>query len=206
VSQELDFHKIVFLLITEDLYRKQWQPVERDGLLYLCPENARKKACLQGTSRMLVLDDNDLSIEEMLSIIEDRELIAPAQGFADWWTRNTFIGSRFRPFFFDDVTADSPKPKPAVLEKQLVRWLGELQTEFRDKEIVLIHLPTKEDVLQGRFNIDAASHARSVGIEYISLLEQCDFETDDYYAIDGHPNEQGYQKVLECVGAALNLI
>lgn len=205
-SEELNFQKIVFLLLTNDLYRRQWLPVERDGFLYLCPENPRGKACPSGRSRILVLPDNDLSIEELLSIIEERKLIAPVEGVVDWWTRNTFIGSNFRPLLFHDLRVKPPKPKPAALEKYLVRWLREIQIEFRDKEVVLIHLPTKADVLQGHFDIDVASQARSFGIEYISLLERCDFGIDDFYPIDGHPNDRGYQKFLECVGAALDLI
>lgn len=205
-ATELNFEKIVFLLITDDLNRKQWKPIERGGVLHLCPEDARRRACLSGPSRILVLDENDTSIDEMMAIIDEKGLIPPSQGILDWWTRNTFIGSRLRSRLVGEVAAGPPAPAPDMLERQFARWLLELQEKFSDKEIVLIHLPTKDDVLQGHFSIDAASQARSAGFEYVSLLEQCNLEIDDYFTIDGHPNDRGYQKILECVGSALDLI
>jgi hypothetical protein len=206
VETELDFQKIVFLMITEDIYRNQWRPFERDGTLYLCPEAKTKKTCRSEPSRMLVLNDNDLGVDQMQAIMKEKGVIQPARGVLEWWMRESFIGARLRPLIIGETPNTRAKPSQGMMERLFADWLEAVKTEFGPKEIVVVHLPTKADVYAGHFALDAASRAQSAGIEYISLLEECDLEFDDYFAIDGHPNSRGYQKILQCVGSALDLI
>ena len=79
-------------------------------------------------------------------------------------------------------------------------------SEIYNNDLVLIHLPQKQEVFENSFN------KKSKGIlnfflekkfNYINGLEKCNFEKNDFYKYDGHLNSEGYQKLFDCT---LNLL
>ena len=74
--------------------------------------------------------------------------------------------------------------------------LNTLRTRFPNLQLVLI--PQRDEVgLLGISNLDTQVVKRHLIKEHIPY-SQCDLSSTDYMPIDGHPNQQGHQKILGC--------
>ena len=71
------------------------------------------------------------------------------------------------------------------------------------KNIVFIHLPTKEELERGRAPDHMGQLAREkildTGSKLVDGFNVCGLEPKDYFANDPHPNPVGYQKIASCV-------
>jgi hypothetical protein len=69
------------------------------------------------------------------------------------------------------------------------------------KNITVIHLPEKEEVIQGRyseFGAKSKDFIQSRHIPYIDGLALCKLNKGDFYRYDDHPNASGYKKIYDC--------
>jgi hypothetical protein len=68
----------------------------------------------------------------------------------------------------------------------------------RYPHLQLILIPQRDEVgLLGTPNLDTQVVKQRLTQEQIPYT-QCDLTSSDYMPIDGHPNQQGYQKILAC--------
>ena len=74
----------------------------------------------------------------------------------------------------------------------------------RYPHLQLILIPQRDEVgLLGSPNLDTEVVKQRLTQDQVPF-SQCDLSTADYMPIDGHPNQQGYQKILRCVISAMD--
>jgi lysophospholipase L1-like esterase len=86
-----------------------------------------------------------------------------------------------------------------------VKAINHLIKLYNDK-IIFIHIPAKDEILNGmsKLGTEARSAIRENGKEVIDGFEICRLKIEDYFPNDGHPNQQGYKKIGDCVLKVLN--
>jgi lysophospholipase L1-like esterase len=75
------------------------------------------------------------------------------------------------------------------------------------KNVLFIHLPQKDETKYNRINPYgelARSTIADQGGNLVDGFKACGLTNADYYPNDGHPNQQGYAKIEECIRKSIN--
>jgi lysophospholipase L1-like esterase len=79
--------------------------------------------------------------------------------------------------------------------------LNNLRARYPNLQLILV--PQRDEVgLLGAPNLDTQAVKQRLTQEQVPFT-QCDLTSADYMPIDGHPNQQGYQKILACTIKAM---
>ena len=68
--------------------------------------------------------------------------------------------------------------------------------------MVFIHIPQKDEIKFNRvnpFGLLARESIEKNGGNLIDGFSRCGLQSNDYYPNDGHPNQEGYSKIEQCV-------
>jgi len=76
--------------------------------------------------------------------------------------------------------------------------LEEIRRNFSDKEIIFLHLPSKDEVKRNVYDSDVETLIKEVGLKYWPALYRCSISTDGFFELDGHPNQKGYDQITQC--------
>lgn len=192
----LDFGNVVFLLISDDLERKPWRPVEREDRIVLCPSDVPEESCAAAESRILVLRDREASPRQIFDRLAAAGLITT--GPMAWLERRSIVAAGFR------ATLRS-EPKPSV-RVDLSDWLARLSSLYPDQSIHFLQIPEKGEVRRAALRIEIGEQVRAAGHHYVSLLDECDLQREDYFDRDPHLRAEGNTRLRSCVGRALGLL
>jgi hypothetical protein len=195
-DRRLDFANVVFLLISDDLRRRPWRPVEADGRIVLCPLGVNDVACAQSTTPMFVLRDPDASHAEIFASLERKALLAT--GPRAWLERRSIVVAAL-------WGARGAEPEPE-LHADIRDWLGQLARRYGDKAIHFLQIPEKDEVARGALRLPIGDQVRAAGHRYVSLLDACEFRIDHYFPLDPHLRADGYAELRSCVGRVLALL
>ncbi len=72
--------------------------------------------------------------------------------------------------------------------------------------VLFIHIPEKSEVALGKASMigeEAVKKIYAVNGMLFDGRTKCGFDQNDFFVNDGHPNARGYEKIAECVKAAL---
>ena len=96
--------------------------------------------------------------------------------------------------------------RPRKLEQMpdfSVEALNKLRNYFKELPITLVHLPMKKEISNDTYSMDIQSVLAPLNIRYIDGLQTCNLTKNDYFSLDSHPNDKGYDKILDCVAEVL---
>jgi hypothetical protein len=204
VDQELDFDRIAVVMITDDVGRRRWAPVENDGKLVMCPDSLPRSQCEAMPSRLLILEDDSAPLGALFERVRREGLIEDPTSVGEFLERKTFLGFRWRALRRSQ--GETPQRwSAAATDRRVRKWLSRMVADFPDTPMILIQLPDMGEVQQTRLDVDVSETVRGAGLEYVSLLDVCDLEPSDYFGYDDHPRASGYDKIGSCVGHALGL-
>jgi lysophospholipase L1-like esterase len=87
-----------------------------------------------------------------------------------------------------------------------VAALQSIVAKVRRSNILLIHLPQKDEIGRGPnlFGVRARELISQQSLAFADGFNACGLTAADYYVNDGHPNANGYAKIGACVKDALN--
>jgi hypothetical protein len=80
--------------------------------------------------------------------------------------------------------------------------LNLIVSHYGKENITTIHLPSREEVINGKYNYFGRlvrEFIVSSNISYFDGLKLCGLSKDDFYKYDGHPNASGYAKIRRLV-------
>jgi hypothetical protein len=203
-DRELDFDEIVVLFITHDLYRPRVRVIEHDRRIHLCGAEESRKTCRARESWLLVMDDPEADRDAIFARIRASGQAQDPDSLAVWLQRNTYLGYGLS--VRGALEASFEAGRQSYAERSWSRdELSRLREDFPEAPITFLQIPEKAEVARGEYFVDSVSAIRQAGFDYVSLLEVCDLVLDDYHRIDGHPHQEGYAKISECVAEALGL-
>ena len=90
---------------------------------------------------------------------------------------------------------DSPK---ILKSNEVIKFFID---KFNDK-VLFVHIPTKFEIIFNNkdfFGLKTIEYIKKNNGKIIDGFKECNFNEDDFYKYDGHPNEKGYSKLSDCI-------
>lgn len=191
-ERRLAFDTVLMVGIGPDFTRVPWHPVERGGLMWLCPSDQSEEDCLATPTDLRILDFATPSIDASagsprLSLsYRLRQVVRAIFPSLSTLQRNLRTSIQLKAEIPDAARRDFADFR---------QWGG-------NRTLVFLHVPLREETERRSFLTPLREIAEAHGIRYVSGLD-CGFTPKDYFPRDGHPNAAGYDRLRACAAAAL---
>jgi len=199
VSRDLKFNEILIAAISHDALRRRWRPVEKENKFYMCGLNNEKCLETPAVSPLHILDENQTESYIDKSVNEFYETLK-YKNFRKYLSRQTYIG---RAMHIRNWRKIKRLTKPKQIPGFSLEALKRLREYFKNLPITLVHLPMKDEILNGAYSFDLSSAVVPLDIRYVDGLQTCNLTINDYFSLDSHPNDKGYGKILDCVAGVM---
>lgn len=199
ISKDLKFNEILIVAISHDPTRRRWRPVEKENKLYMCRLENEKCSESPTVSPLHIFDKNQTAsyINESVDIFYKK---LQSKNLRKYLSRQTYIGRSLH------IRKWRKSKRPGKLRQMpgfSVESFKKLRNYFKELPITLVHLPMKNETLNGAYSMDMQSVVAPLNIRYIDGLQTCNLTMNDYFSLDSHPNDKGYDKILDCVAGVL---
>lgn len=192
VESRLAFDTVLMIGISPDFTRPLLRPLERDGLLWLCPTDQTDEQCLATPTDLRALDPASPPTQEPAHL--------PGKSPLD------FLRGIVRAVFPSLSSLQRNLRASLRLTAELPEAAAQTFADFRqwggDRTLVFLHIPLRDEAERQAFLTPLQEIAKAHGIRYVSGLE-CGFTVKDYMTRDMHPNAAGYDRIRACASAAL---
>jgi len=198
-SEQLHITHIVILAISDDSTRNFWYPLTNSSEIRFCRENVHSSECIK-TPYIAKIIDPTSSSEDILKVadnmIEDRGKGSGLRGVLKQSELLTFVVRSLRTM--------SQKKIGNTGNSFSLDALRNIREAFPSAEIYFIHLPQKQEVVNGEYFLDnAGKEIEKIGISYFPALKEWHWQKDMFFVHDGHPNNVGYDNIRNCVSSYL---
>ena len=191
VDSSIRVNKVVVPFISDDYQRKVWNFSDR---LLNCFEDAAKCQGNEGYFPLPKSVDTESFVSNLRKFRDteyaEKQAKKERSFFRQYFPRIHFIGGYIK----NEYKLRFKNANPAA-----IAYLSEKY----GKNIVFIHLPTKEELERGNAPDHMGQLARekilNTGSKLVDGFNVCGLETKDYFVNDPHPNPEGYKKIAQCV-------
>jgi hypothetical protein len=205
-KKNLKINKVYVLFVWHDFFRSPWTPTYYNAENCLInPDN-----CYGGEPYFGIPNDN--KFEKILNLRRGHRT-------GIWPSKNVSMKAKIKFYFPLSISF-----LQNILSKNTIAKNRAFKLNFEDgvffknldailklseiykNDLVLIHLPQKQEVFENSLNKKSKSISNfflKKEFNYINGLEKCKFLKKDFYRFDGHLNSKGYQKLFNCT---LNLL
>ncbi len=195
------YQHIVLLPISDDFTRLYWRPVVANDTVVLCPTNESDEFCAEKSPAALLVDfeSTDAAILE-----KTRATVAPPADLQSWF-RKTELFQQTRSLWnkkFNRLAIANQKIQDAIdkgKRKVNLAAIADMRKRLPNVPIHLIHLPEKQEVANGKYELDLKETMEKMGVRYYPALYDCHWSADMYHRFDPHPNAKGYEAISRCV-------
>lgn len=203
-EQRLKYSQIILIAISDDFHRLYWYPKVNEKEIRMCPEGEHESICAKRWPMSRLIEANatrsdiDLAVKSFKSWREQQE------SKSSYLEKSRFIGLLLKaiqdqPLF---IMAEKRQELGSMLKNYMYQknldWLETIVKAYPTKQITLIHLPIREEIKNNRFDIELEPSLKKIGVTYLSGLELCGLQEQDYHINDRHPNNAGYDKITTC--------
>lgn len=193
-----EIKQIYIFCISDDWIRKRWyacENAEHNALAFnRLLENKVQKSHEKPIIYFIEKDSDHSTIIKMAKDINDFS----EGGVKEFLTKFFLIRITHRVLFQSILSSHSYSE--IVVSKNKTSF-DQIISVYRDKNITVLHLPQKEEVIQGEYSElgkKIKDFILSRHIPYIDGLALCKLNKEDFYRDDTHPNASGYKKIYDC--------
>jgi hypothetical protein len=195
--RKLTFTHIVILAISNDMNRPYYVPITENGKVYFwAPDRETREACLNADRPTGIIIGRNATEREIIarvkSIKRQRNNIktAPIKNILNRSRFLALVAERLNVLF---LTPGSENNAIDLAPLMRIRLL------YPKAKIYFIHLPSKDEVKNGKYRIDLQNSVESLRISYYPALTLSRWSEDMFYKRDPHPNNVGYRNISDCV-------
>lgn len=215
VSQELSFDEVNIAIITPDIYRKHWRPYTNVNGLWFCPVDKSIDYCIEKrphpTLFNIGIDESSGVLMNRVNEIHSLKAYRRKQDlkFYNQWSLYNLVCDAYGAVYKGDISYEYC-PHLRIYRVQNfekdrnfrngIQKLNDIISFFPDINFRLFHLPQRNEVYNGQYNINMQQEIEATGIEYLPILQLCDWDMSMYHKHDGHPNNRGYASLAKCMG------
>ena len=199
VADEITFDSIVILAISDDFRRPMWRPLVTDASLRFCAVGGTDETC-SAEPPIARIVSYGATVPDLLRMSRQGDDAQSVLRTPRLYLKNSLRHSHFLVLLWratKRLTGLQPPP-----DYQSLRAIRE---EFGGIPVHLVHLPQKNEVRVGRYELDLQDGTTRLGINYFPALTRCDWSLEMFHERDGHPNAHGYEAVSGCVANYLGL-
>lgn len=218
-EQQVGFDEVNVLVISDDFYRPFWRPVQHDEALWFCPTPGEAVDCSSHRRPIihrLSLDDTTAELRARAqdiyassrhplyytpSLLQQLYLyIMACDAYHRVWPNEANVAAC--PHLYFQYYRDYKKNEKFLKALDVLRsW----PAKYPGVKFRLLHIPEKSEVAIGRYTLDVRDDLRETGIDFVPLLETCDWTIDMYHKHDVHFTRDGYRQLRDCVAEVLPL-
>ena len=85
-----------------------------------------------------------------------------------------------------------------------IEMLGVILAEYPAVKFRLFHIPEKGEVYTDQYSFNVDDDIKQIGLEYIPLLQTCNWKASMYHKHDSHLNDAGYSHLAKCMAGYFN--
>lgn len=212
LKNSITFDEINIMVIGNDFFRPFWIPVVREEGMWFCPPE-QKKECLENNPPIIQIADQDDSQEDLLARAKklyalDNQGKNPSVNGLQRSRLYTLICDAYRLRNHTEslqtlcphlkVSQANEYDKNDLYQKSLAS-LQEIKNSFPGVTIRVVHIPEKGETFNKQYSLDPKDDIEPMGLQYISLLDICPWDSAMYHKHDPHFNEAGYANLADCV-------
>ena len=200
IEGELAFNAVVIIGISDDFRRPYWTPMVADSTLYLCLAGESREECLRREPYASLFDRgaSEDSVLELAKQYSGKRLLLS--------NPTRFISTQAKRSQFLLLLVRQLKSALGTRETFSLAGFKALASQQTGRDVYFLHVPQRNEVAKGRYDVDPSCVARDYGVDYVALLDACDWDLAMFYGRDPHPNERGYENLRLCVGKVLGLL
>lgn len=196
---QLYFSHIIILAISGDIERRFWYPQTTSSEIRCCEEAITKYECDKKPCTAKIFDAESTDKEILIvadKIYSEKRAYTLSQGIKGILKQSEFLVFLRRSLKNIMVKVEKSSNKYSFSFEALKN----IKREFPSAEISFIHLPTKSEVLNGKYYLDDfGKEIENVGILYYPTLDKIDWQEKMFHVNDGHPNSVGYDNIKSLV-------
>ena len=215
-NQALSLDVVNIMLITDDFFRPLWFPHSTTEGMFFCHPDTETDRCIKADPKMfrIRLDETRQEIIERTKEKYDfRDIDKDSNRVFHQRLRlfNLFCHTAFTVTQSLESLQSIAKTCPQLRLYHTLRYkrgelykisadvLARLPANFPNLKFRVFHMPQKSEVYGGEYSLDIQTVVQEAGLEYIPLLEVCQWSLPMFHINDGHPNDIGYSKISECM-------
>jgi len=200
ISEKFDVHKVIYLYVPQEFGREVWN--FKDEIIQCLYESIKCK----GNELFYGFNySGKKEVEDFLKKLQIKKnhkqnsfLFKVNQLIKSWLSRSFIINSitEFRYSFFH--------PDKKKIKKNL-NFMRKLIDKYNEN-LIIIKMSSKNEIIAGSNLMDKLVKKQLITTNYKNKIYECDFNNDVnlFYEFDGHPNNDGYKNLYNCVNNILN--
>lgn len=213
--------EVNLMVISNDFFRYIWYPLTTKEGVRLCRGGEiNKEECSKQALTMHSIDISD-NREQVLK--KAKSIYARNSKLSDDYRTSFIKRTRLLNLICDalikaqglDSKVISMCPHLERLKKQTyqknllfresVRAIIRMTQEFPDIKFRVYHIPEVGEVVNKQYsNLRLRQEMKHIGIDYVPLLSECEWNRSMYHKHDGHPNDVGYKNLANCMAKFIN--
>lgn len=92
-----------------------------------------------------------------------------------------------------------------LLYRESIRAIIRMSQEFPNIKFRVFHIPEVSEVVNQKYSsLKLRQEMKHIGIDYVPLLNECEWDRSMYHKNDGHPNDTGYKNLASCLAKFIN--
>jgi len=199
-SEQLHITHIVILAISADFPRNFWYPLTNSSEIRFCHENMHSSECVKGNYIAPIIDPTSSS-EDILKIA-DNVLKEKRKNVHGSVIRSVLKQSELLTFVVRSLRTITQNKKGNTRNSFSLDALRNIRKAFPSAEIYFIHLPQKQEVINGEYYLDnIGKEIEKIGISYSPALKKLHWQEDMFFVNDSHPNNFGYDNIKNYVSS-----
>lgn len=197
-SEQLNITHIVIVAISNDFQRHFWYPLANSSEIRFCREHASE--CIKRPYIATIIHPTS-SIENILKVA-DNTIKDNGKYFHGSGIRGVLKQSKLLTFVFRSLKTILQKKTINTRNSFSLDALRNIRDAFPSTEIYFIHLPQKQEVINGEYFLDnIGKEIKKIGISYFPALKEWNWQKDMFFVNDAHPNTFGYNNIKNYVSS-----
>lgn len=199
VRKQLYISHILIVAISGDIERRFWYPQTNSSEIRFCLEDLAQSDCDKKPPTAKIFNaksTNDDILAVADKIYKEKRVYALSQGIKGILKQSEFLVFSRRSLKNITVKIKKSSNKYSFSFEAL----RNIKREFPSAEISFIHLPTKREVINGKYYLDDfGKEIENIGILYYPTLKKIKWQENMFHVNDGHPNSLGYDNIRNLV-------
>ncbi|WP_238546780.1 MULTISPECIES: SGNH/GDSL hydrolase family protein [unclassified Synechocystis] len=212
VKDMAHFDEINIMVIGNDFFRSLWYPFIQDQALWFCQQE-NTKDCVENYPPVIYIADQNASQKEL---IDRANQLYQAKNSTDQTKLNLL--QRLRLYnLLCDLYSLGKNQAPLInfcphlkfnqankydkneLYQNGLATLRKIKNSFPNAVIRVVHIPEKGETFNNKYSLEIGDDIKQIGLEYVPLLEVCNWSRQMYHKHDAHFNDLGYQNLTNCL-------
>lgn len=217
MNRRMRIDELVLVVLSDDFFRPYWYPLPDETGIRFCTGGIAPMECLKDEQPIIHTIEEKATEEDLIhraksiyagnGSTEEKPFYASLNLFnlaCDAWISASHgkILNEHCPWL-NRTARYLGNPALQARAAQSMSELVKIAADFPGSRVRVIQLPTKAEIISRAFILDPAVELANHSIDYVSLLDECEWSMDMFHTHDDHPNDRGYRNIADCMARVL---